>query len=76
MFFGSEQESFQFLEPYLQELEAANLGFAQYFMEDSENRFLRCGFIAPYAANFLRMRNGIPVIQADMALSGKPNSPA
>ena len=45
----------------------------QYFVKDSDNRFVRCGFIAPYAANFLR--NGLPVIQADMAHFRKTKFP-
>ena len=45
----------------------------QYFVKDSDNRFVRCEFIDPYAANFLR--NGLPVIQADMAHFRKTKFP-
>ena len=63
--FGTETELFQHLQSYLEGLQSENPGSVQYFITDSDNRFVRCAFIAPYAANFLR--NGLPVIQADMA---------
>ena len=52
--FGTETESFQHLQSYLEGLQGKNPGAVQYLVKDSDNRFVRCGFIAPYAANFLR----------------------
>ena len=48
--FGSEQQSFTLLRPYLDQLVLANPGSRSVFEVDAHNRLKRCIFIAPYAA--------------------------
>ena len=48
--FGSEQQSFSLLRPYLDQLVLANPGSRSVFEVDAHNRLKRCIFIAPYAA--------------------------
>ena len=58
--FGTEQQSFSLLRPYLDQLVLANPGSRSVFEVDAHNRFKRCIFVALYTARFLQ--HGIPCI--------------
>lgn len=71
--FGSEEYGFSVLESYLEELVTVNPGSSKYFEKDQAGRFVRAGYVAPYAAQFLK--NGIPCIITDMAHFRKSKYP-
>ena len=73
MVFGTEEDSFRKLECYLERLHQANPGSRMLFERDGLGRFLRCLFVAPYAANLLR--HGIPCVITDRAHFRKSKYP-
>lgn len=71
--FGTEEESFRKLDSYLAKLVDTNPGSKKYFDTDGDGKFVRAGFIAPYAATFLG--HGIPCTIVDMAHFRKTKYP-
>ena len=62
---GTEEKEYGYLKPYLEELARVNPGSHFFHEQDSDGRFIRCGFTVPFLAEFLS--NAVPAQIHDMA---------
>ena len=63
--FGSLNEEFTFIEPYLHRFLDLNPGSKMYVKFDHQGHFIRCALATSAALDFLRL--GLPLISVDMS---------